>query len=99
LCLSGEFPDRWVGRRGQIPLLPCFLAITPIIFFFSGFVKDTVCQEKVQNVNELHEQTVERGIKCATKEIFAIILQETLPLQCKQLHECLKMYQFLLSTW
>jgi hypothetical protein len=57
--LSGEFPDSWVGRGDQIPLLPSFLGITAIYFFFWGFVKDTLCQEKVQNGNELHKQTVE----------------------------------------
>jgi len=62
-----------VSRGAPIPWLLCSPGLTPLDFFFGGFVKDVYC-EKVQNVNELHDI---RTVDCITSEMLASTWQET----------------------
>jgi hypothetical protein len=62
--LGREFPDHWKGNGSPIPWLLCSLHLT----FLDFSLLDNVCQEKVQNVDELCERTV-TAADCVTKEM------------------------------
>ncbi|GFW63652.1 uncharacterized protein TNCV_4329401 [Trichonephila clavipes] len=51
--LNNSFPQRWIGRDGPIPWSPRSLDLTPLDFFFWGYVKDTVYGTQVNSVEEL----------------------------------------------
>jgi hypothetical protein len=63
-----EFPDHlWAPRSSEL---------TPLDCLFCGFVKDNVCREEVQNVNETHDG-IFRVAECVTNETFASTSRET----------------------
>lgn len=51
--LNQTFPDRWIGRDGPTAWPPRSPDITPLDFFFWGYVKERVFQEPIQDVDEL----------------------------------------------
>ncbi len=42
-----------MGRGGSISWPGCSPELTPCDYFLSGYIKETVCQEALQNINEL----------------------------------------------
>jgi hypothetical protein len=55
LCLSGQGISWSLGRKRHIPWPTRSPCLNPFDFLFWRFAKDTVCREKVQNVNELRD--------------------------------------------
>jgi hypothetical protein len=51
--LNKTLPNRWIGRDGPIPCPPRTPDITPLDFFFWGYVKDQVFRSKIGSVVEL----------------------------------------------
>ena len=51
--LESEFPLRWIGRRGAIEWPPRSPNLTPMDFFFRGFVKDKVFARKPRTVENM----------------------------------------------
>ena len=55
--LDGNFAGRWIGRRGAIDWAPRSPDLTPMDFFFWGYVKDLVySQPTVRSLGELTER-------------------------------------------
>ena len=44
--LNETFPDRWIGRDGPIPWLPCSPDITPLDFFLRAMLKISFIEHK-----------------------------------------------------
>ena len=57
--LDRRFPAQWIRRGGPIPWPARSPDITPLDFFFGGFVKDRVFQEPVRDIEELKRKVVE----------------------------------------
>ena len=51
--LDRQFPDQWIGRGGPIPWPARSPDVTPLDFFFWGFVKDQVFKTPVDDIEEL----------------------------------------------
>ena len=51
--LDETFPNRWIGRDGPIPWPPRSPDITPLDYFFWGFVKEKVFNTRVCGLDEL----------------------------------------------
>jgi hypothetical protein len=58
-ALNNTFPNRWIGRGGQIAGPPPSPVITPLDFFFWGYVKDFVYSTRVPDINNLRARIVE----------------------------------------
>lgn len=56
--LNERFPGRWIGRRGAIEWPARSPDLTPLDFFFWGFLKSKVYETRPQNVNELRDRIV-----------------------------------------
>jgi hypothetical protein len=51
--LNKTIPNRWIGRDGSITWLPRSPDITPLDFFFWGYVKNQVFRSKIASAVEL----------------------------------------------
>ncbi|GBM20964.1 hypothetical protein AVEN_253749-1 [Araneus ventricosus] len=51
--LNETFPERWIGRGGPTTWPPCSPDITPLDFFFWGYIKDRVFATPTADVEEL----------------------------------------------
>ena len=54
--LDREFPNKWIGRGGPISWPARSPDITPLDFFFWGYVKDRVFQTPINDLDELKEK-------------------------------------------
>jgi hypothetical protein len=54
--IDETFPDRWIGRGGQIPWPPHSPDITPLYFFLWSYVKDIVYRTKVRDITNLKQR-------------------------------------------
>jgi hypothetical protein len=77
--LNGKFPHIWTAR-GVTNFLAPFLFTSDSSGVFlggrGGVVKDPVCRDKVQNVNELRD-SVARAAEHFTNEMLAVTWRET----------------------
>lgn len=55
-ALNNRFPDRWIGRNGPIMWPPRSPDLTPLDFFFWGYVKNLVYAEKIRDLQHLRER-------------------------------------------
>lgn len=53
--LNNIFPSRWIGRRGEIEWPPRSPDLTPLDFFFWGYLKDRVYRNKPASIEELKQ--------------------------------------------
>ena len=51
--LDMRFPGQWIGRGGPIPWPARSPDVTPLDFFFWGYVKDLVFQTPVADIDDL----------------------------------------------
>jgi hypothetical protein len=68
--LNETFPGRWLGRGGSILWLPRSLDLTPLDFFFWGYVKKCGCMDQIRDPNHLKARTRE-----ATEQVTRDMLQ------------------------
>ena len=54
--LNTEFPGQWIGRDGPTPWPPRSPDVTPLDFFFWGYIKTLVYSHHIHNVNHLKER-------------------------------------------
>lgn len=54
--LNQEYPNRWIGRSGQITWPPRSPDLNPIDFFYWGTVKEIVYQKPIENLEELRQR-------------------------------------------
>lgn len=57
--LSRTFPNRWIGRRGEIEWPPRSPDLTPLDFFFWGFLKSRVYATNPETINDLQNRILE----------------------------------------
>ena len=69
--LSETFGEQWIGRDGPMKWPPRSPDLTPLDFFFWGFVKDIVYQSKVADIRDLVAR-----IKAASQEISLDVLEK-----------------------
>ena len=70
--LNENFPNSWIGRDGPTAWPPRSPDVTPLDFFFWGFVKQKVVRESVRDINELKER-----ITGAIQSVTPIMLTNT----------------------
>ena len=66
--LNETFPNRWIGRDGPIPWPPRSPDITPLDFFFWGYVKDQVYSTRVDSIEHLKER-IRNAIRSVTVDM------------------------------
>ena len=54
--LDENFPNRWIGRGGSIPWPARSPDVTPLDFFFWGYVKDRVFKTPCHDIEELKQR-------------------------------------------
>jgi len=57
--LDETFSGRWVGTGGPTAWPPGSLALTPLLFFAWGFIKDVVYRRKVRDLADLRQLVIE----------------------------------------
>lgn len=57
--LNGMFPNRWIGRRGEIEWPARSPDLSPLDYFVWGHIKDTVYKSKPQNIDDLRNKIVQ----------------------------------------
>ncbi|KAJ4436257.1 hypothetical protein ANN_18888 [Periplaneta americana] len=62
------FPGSWIGRTGRTRWPPRSPDLTPLDFFFWGFIKDRVYATKPRTIPELVER-IERTIQMVTPDM------------------------------
>ena len=70
--LNEHFPNRWIGRDGPIPWPARSPDVTPLDFFFWGFVKGRVFKTPVHDIEDLKQR-----IREATEEVNINMLTNT----------------------
>jgi len=73
--LNERFPDAWIGRGGPIPWPPRSPDISPLDFFLCGYIKNTVCAEKIRNIQHLQER-ITSAIETVTRDMIQKPWQE-----------------------
>lgn len=56
--LNTYFPGKWIGRRGTIEWPPRSPDLTPLDFFYWGYLKSKVYETKPNNIEELKQRIV-----------------------------------------
>ena len=62
--LDQQFPGRWIGRAGPIPWPARSPDVTPLDFFFWGYVKDCVFRTPVTNIEDLKQRITNTVTLC-----------------------------------
>lgn len=57
--LNRYFGRNWIGTNGPVRWPPRSPDLTPLDFFFWGFIKDNLYKEKSNNINELRQKFTE----------------------------------------
>ena len=60
--------DAWIGRNGPIPWTPRSPDLSPLDFFLWGYIKNTVCAEKIRNIQHLQER-ITSAIETVTRDM------------------------------
>jgi hypothetical protein len=66
--LDEVFPNRWIGRRGQIEWPARSPDLTPLDFFLWGYLKGKVYVTKQYNIEDL-KQRIRHNIRQITPEM------------------------------
>jgi hypothetical protein len=66
--LNEKFPDACTGRGGPIPWPPRSPDLTPMDFFLWGYVKKSVCGEKIGDLQHLRDR-IATAIATVTPDI------------------------------
>lgn len=66
--INQVFPHRWIGRRGEIEWPARSPDLTPLDYFFWGYLKDRVYRTQPANLQEL-QQRIEDEIAAMTPEM------------------------------
>lgn len=72
--LDATFPGRWIGRRGEIEWPPRSPDLTPLDFFYWGYLKDRVYQTKPDSIDDLRGRILETS-NAITPEMIADVLE------------------------
>ena len=90
--LDRRFPAQWIGRGRPIPWPARSPDITPLDFFFGGFVKDRVFQEPVRDIEELKRKVVEVA-GTVDQSMLSTVDQSMLTKTWRELHRRLEFLQ------
>lgn len=67
--LDGVFVERWIGRRGTIEWPARSPDLTPLDYFYWGYLKDRVFRTKPQNLDELRQRIIDESALIPTEMI------------------------------
>ncbi|CAL1277780.1 unnamed protein product, partial [Larinioides sclopetarius] len=67
-ALNGKYPDSWIGRDGPIPWPARSPDLTPLDFFFWGYIKNIVYSERIADINHLKRRII-AAIETVTPDI------------------------------
>ncbi|EFN83299.1 hypothetical protein EAI_07803, partial [Harpegnathos saltator] len=56
--LNDIFSDRWIGRKDTIEWPPRSLDLTPLDFFYYGYLKTKIYEIRSENLEEMQEKIV-----------------------------------------
>ncbi|GBM09709.1 hypothetical protein AVEN_186414-1 [Araneus ventricosus] len=73
--LDETFPDRWIGRNGPTPWPPRSPDITPLDFFFWGYIKDRVFATQIADDEELKAR-IQTTVCTITEDMLKNTLRE-----------------------
>lgn len=73
--LNETFPGQWIGRRGSLEWPPRSPHLSPLGYFYWGFLKSKVYETKPANINELKERTINVS-NSITREMLAEVRNE-----------------------
>lgn len=73
--LDEEFPNRWIGRRGEIEWPARSPDLTPLDFFLWGHLKTKVYESKPLDLNDLRNRIVGES-RFIPAEVFSNVIQE-----------------------
>ncbi|GBM38955.1 hypothetical protein AVEN_271064-1 [Araneus ventricosus] len=73
--LDETFPDLWIGRDGPTPWHPRSPGITPLEFFFWGYIKDRIFSTPITDVKELKDikslyQSIQNHYEYRSKNLY-----------------------------
>ncbi|CAL1299552.1 unnamed protein product [Larinioides sclopetarius] len=57
-ALNGKYPDSWFGRDGPIPWPARSPDLTPLDFFFWGYIKNIVYSERIADISHLKRRII-----------------------------------------
>jgi hypothetical protein len=57
--LDATFPQRWIGRGGWLPWPPRSQDLTPLEFYFWGYVKQCVYSVRINHIEHLKARITE----------------------------------------
>ncbi|CAL1265239.1 unnamed protein product, partial [Larinioides sclopetarius] len=57
-ALNGKYPDSWIGRDGPIPWPARSPDLTPLDFFFWGYIKNIVYSERIADISHLKRRII-----------------------------------------
>ncbi|CAL1291506.1 unnamed protein product [Larinioides sclopetarius] len=57
-ALNGKYPDSWIGRDGPIPWPARSPDLTPLDFFFWGYIKNIVHSERIADISHLKRRII-----------------------------------------
>ncbi|KAJ4444733.1 hypothetical protein ANN_06530 [Periplaneta americana] len=64
VLLFEQFPGHWIGQHGPLEWPARSPDLTSLIFFFWGYIKNLVYEEKIENVEHLKNRIIEACAKC-----------------------------------
>jgi hypothetical protein len=74
--LDATFPHRWIGRGGWLPWTPRSPDLTPLEFYFWGYVKQCVYSVRINNIEHLKARITE-AVHCVTPDVLRSVWQRT----------------------
>lgn len=74
--LDATFPNTWIGRRGSIEYPPRSPDLTPMDFFFWGYLKDRVYRTQPRTIDALKLE-IERQCREIPNELFRDVCEST----------------------
>jgi hypothetical protein len=73
--LDAIFPQLWIGRGGWLPWPPCSPDLTPLDFYFWGYVKQYVYSVRINNIEHLKARITE-AVHSVTPDVLRRVWQE-----------------------
>lgn len=75
--LNTHFPNKWIGRQGQIEWPPRSPDLSPLDYFLWGYLKSKVYHRRPQNLEDLRER-IQLETNLITREVLRNVQQEFL---------------------
>lgn len=71
--LDSVFPNRWIGRRGEIEWPPRSPDLTPLDFFYWGYLKSLIYATPVESIEHLKSRIMEESTKITPNTLAKVL--------------------------